>query len=219
MSQRKMTPPRHEVIAEYWRDKYITRDGRITDHLVEDAVKVIDDVHEVACWACGFPVVTPAEERGEWDFERIWSYKKVSDRLERCHIVPEMHGGGVEPENMFLLCKRCHPESPDTTNRSAFFRWVYDQKITHDGGGHTFLVVMKDLNLELKRRGEPSLEEIVESLKGETLDQFLDSFRSLESKQFLKNNAGMHRFGVNYNSMIITFVDLIERQYLKVVLA
>lgn len=219
MSQRKMTPPRHEVIAEYWCDKYITRDGHITDHMVEDAVRVIDDVHEPACWACGYPVTTPAEDRSEWDFERIWSYKKVSDKLERCHIVPEMHGGGVEPGNLFLMCGRCHEESPDTTNRSAFFRWVYDRKLDFNNGTHSVTSVWRALNKEFERRGSPSILEMFNSLPDEKKSDFAESFRDMQSKQFVKNRVGMHRFGTNYNSMIIAFADLIEERYLATVLA
>ena len=33
--------------------------------------------------------------------------------LQRCHIVPHSLGGADQPDNIVLLCARCHSEGPN----------------------------------------------------------------------------------------------------------
>lgn len=53
----------------------------------------------------------------------------VRSKLNRCHIIPHSAGGEDNPNNLFLLCEDCHINSPDTSNQSNFFRWVYNRRM------------------------------------------------------------------------------------------
>lgn len=44
--------------------------------------------------------------------------------LERCHIVPDSLGGKDAPENIVLLCKRCHAEGPNVTDPDIMWDWI-----------------------------------------------------------------------------------------------
>lgn len=204
---KKAILPRHEVIARYWSNKYITRDGRITDKFVEDSVRIMDDVGEPCCWACDLPVITAGEEHNTDDLEKVWSYKRISDKLQRCHIVPEMLGGSTEPDNLFLLCKRCHAESPDTANREAFFRWVYDQKLDHVGGVTSPLKIMEEMDKELKRRDCPTFREMYELLPEDKRQVLVGCFCGEKNQEDMKRRIGMHEFYIKHNSMIVGIVD------------
>jgi hypothetical protein len=54
--------------------------------------------------------------------ERCWrcAYKS---RLQRCHIVPASRGGTATPDNLVLLCRRCHREAPNVPD--ARFMWIW----------------------------------------------------------------------------------------------
>jgi HNH endonuclease len=58
------------------------------------------DAHE-RCWRCGY-----------------------KSRLERCHIIPHALGGSEDPENLVLLCGRCHREAPNVADPSFMWIWL-----------------------------------------------------------------------------------------------
>ena len=49
--------------------------------------------------------------------------------LQRCHIVPHALGGEDKPENIVLLCKRCHAEGPNVTDPSVMWDWIKAYKV------------------------------------------------------------------------------------------
>lgn len=53
------------------------------------------------CWRCGY-----------------------KSKLERCHIVPHSRGGSEAPENLVLLCHRCHREAPNVTDPRFMWIWL-----------------------------------------------------------------------------------------------
>ncbi|MCM3711484.1 HNH endonuclease [Sporosarcina luteola] len=55
--------------------------------------------------------------------ERCWRCG-CEARLERCHIVPKSLGGTNSPENLVLLCKRCHNENPNITDPEIMWDWI-----------------------------------------------------------------------------------------------
>ena len=65
--------------------------------------KVDDEYADQSCWACGF-----CHEFG----------------MVRAHVLAVRNGGGVEPDNFFLLCGRCHREQPDAATRETQLRWL-----------------------------------------------------------------------------------------------
>lgn len=44
--------------------------------------------------------------------------------LERCHIIPHSLGGKDAPENLVLLCKRCHAEGPNVVDSEIMWDWI-----------------------------------------------------------------------------------------------
>jgi len=92
------TLPQKGIIASYWRSK-LGKMGILVDWDIP------------SYWACGY----------NWN-ERYRSWG--NSPLERTHIIPKSLGGSNNVCNIFLLCKRCHLEAPDTTVPEMFFLWV-----------------------------------------------------------------------------------------------
>ena len=44
--------------------------------------------------------------------------------LERCHIIPDSLGGEDVPQNIVLLCKRCHADGPNVTDPEIMWDWI-----------------------------------------------------------------------------------------------
>lgn len=155
------TMSRHSVVFDYWKDKCITRNGRVVvdSKASTDDVDVVTDWGEPSCWACSLPVgddswVKPSGLAAETMEEvyAIWNHRSVTSKLNRCHIVPKALGGDGSAENLFLMCECCHNESPDTTNREAFFRWVYDKR-RGSMMGVDFNSMIQGVEQEANRRG------------------------------------------------------------------
>ncbi len=55
--------------------------------------------------------------------ERCWrcGYKS---KLQRCHIVPRSREGAFVPENLVLLCGRCHRDAPNCTDPRLMWVWL-----------------------------------------------------------------------------------------------
>jgi hypothetical protein len=129
----------HYRIFDYWKDKAITEDGDIVDANDEKyfstSIEVIRDYGEPECFACK-KLVDAVLESPKYEkmlveddgLKKIWEHKEVSKKLQKCHIIPHSLGGDENPKNMFLLCKDCHEESPDTNNPKNFFKWVYRKR-------------------------------------------------------------------------------------------
>ena len=49
--------------------------------------------------------------------------------LQRCHIIPHSLGGKDAPENIVLLCKRCHAEGPNVTDPEIMWDWIKSYKV------------------------------------------------------------------------------------------
>lgn len=55
--------------------------------------------------------------------ERCW--RCADERpLERAHIVPAALGGKDEPQNLVLLCKRCHADGPNVADPEIIWDWI-----------------------------------------------------------------------------------------------
>lgn len=126
----------HSAIFKYWKNKAITKDGDIIfdgTNADIDSIPVIYDHGEPECWACRKAIeevyeYKTYEELLKTDVAKIWNFAKVKENLNKCHIIPDSAGGADSPENLFLLCERCHVESPDTENPKNFLKWVYKRR-------------------------------------------------------------------------------------------
>lgn len=55
--------------------------------------------------------------------ERCWRCGYIRT-LERCHIIPYSLGGKDIPQNLVLLCKRCHQEGPNVEDPEIMWDWI-----------------------------------------------------------------------------------------------
>jgi hypothetical protein len=44
--------------------------------------------------------------------------------LQKCHIIPDALDGKDAPENLILLCLRCHREAPDIADTAFIWTWL-----------------------------------------------------------------------------------------------
>ncbi len=98
-------------IFNHWKDK------KIKD------MYILIDFNEPSCWGCGKPI-----NENFFSEDVVLTWEKTKGKLERCHIIPKALGGKDELDNLFLLCKKCHKLSPDTTDKNAFLIWVYNKR-------------------------------------------------------------------------------------------
>lgn len=153
--------PSHYRIFDYWKDRAITKSGVDVDinDFSDQSVEVIIDWGEPCCWACGREVDLRQYKNYDSDLaqhnhSKIYGYAKVKERLQKCHIVPHSIGGSdSDPSNYFLLCKKCHAESPDTENPRNFFRWVY-RKRTGSAFGYDFRSLYKLVKEECEEQNK-----------------------------------------------------------------
>ena len=194
-------------IAEYWSDKAIRPDGRIVklkdfSELLEGWRMVLNLNTSVPhCWACGKPFENTFQKSNSI-FE---AYRDIGD-LNRCHIKARQFGGEDSVENLFLMCEHCHQESPDTLNRTAFFRWVYDRKSEYKDGLRIY-GLMNDVKTELARRGYD-----FESINSMFSDLFHDDdieFIREEIKSFWDKNAGTHGRTVVKSTVAVVTTDIL----------
>ena len=216
---RKNVP--HFLIFDYWKDKVILSDGEIVEGRnkpEKDYDWVVGDDYEPCCWGCGLPVISELEENkrpvDENDLPLIWNDRKVKHKLHRCHIKPRSLGGEDAPNNLFLMCDRCHAESPDTTNSRTFFRWVYNQRKSHVMGYLSLKVAHELLQEEIKNRGlNVSPEEIFAAICEKD-----PKFDCASLKEYINKNVGQHGFEVTRLSIVAGTVDWIIHSYVETLL-
>lgn len=104
--------PSRWAIVEHWAGSADRE--RFAPHLY--------DLGEPSCFACGW-------YRERWDKPKTASARWNASGLERAHIVPDSLGGLGTPENMVLLCKPCHVDSPDWPDPSEMARFMAKRKL------------------------------------------------------------------------------------------
>ena len=60
--------------------------------------------------------------------ERCWRCGR-KQKLEKCHIVLDRLGGSDKPENLVLLCHRCHLEQPNVADPPATWNWLRNNAV------------------------------------------------------------------------------------------
>lgn len=169
----------HEVIFDYWRDKFITESGEVIldDHgRYDDAIPVVEYPTEPCCWACGRMVEGLEKYKtynkivADGDKTRnLYGFARTRKMLNRCHIVPHAMGGAdQDPANLFLMCETCHEESPDTANPKNFLAWVYKRRkrmVLYDGNLHDIRQMMDDVIDLCKEQGKDPLSGDVNAMQ------------------------------------------------------
>lgn len=124
------------------------------------------------------------EGRARWRFKE-WAGSDCcfccgAPHPQRAHIVPRQRGGPNVVENLVLLCKACHEDSPDSTDPRHLLEWI-------DGGPPAMARANARLALELEQFGDHVLEDLArvdEELVNRYVREALGSF-------------GMHGFGTS----------------------
>lgn len=215
----------HYEIFDYWKDKSILRNGKVVTTAVaqrsELPIEVVSDWAEPECWGCGrwYQVDLVTSEANGDIYKKVWSGKMHGGTLHRCHIVPESLGGADSPENLFLLCPKCHDKAPDTINRDAFMRWVWKQRVTCVMGVENPAESMMRVVEEVNIRGGATFEEIANTLH-DKVEWFSDpSVFAEKAFEFAGSKMSIHwgkRGGeVSLSSMIVVFADFLEHEYNK----
>jgi len=198
----------HYAIVQYWKDKGITSNGKVVSAGTENSELVVEDWGEPMCWGCSKPIISDVEKRkqGELtdeDVKDIWSAKKISSKLNRCHITAKSLGGSDEAYNLFLMCHECHFLSPDTINREAFFRWVYKRRRSKIMGVENPEEIIRLVNIELADRGVPDCVAI--------LDIFPD-IRPELFKRFVERRITSHASKIATSTLVVAIADWLETE-------
>lgn len=133
MNKSKESIPSSKQIAEYWKGKFISKKFEIINYYEDGAKSVITDCGEPECWACGMFNAKIYDNPKYYEllntnnFMRVWNFSEFK-YLQKAHILSKMLGGKSEPSNYFLLCKKCHQESPDYSDTHFFYAYIYQTK-------------------------------------------------------------------------------------------
>ena len=147
------------------------------------------DLLEPQCWCClrlfrkspSFKRLAKMDNPSWKEIRSAWNdYKE----LDRCHIVPRSKGGTEEPENIFLMCNRCHDRAPDTTSKELFLRWVLAQEpYVNQWFAETRDQIKKahrDFGIDFDEGDEDKWAELEKLV------------RSKEFKAWMRKNVGIH---------------------------
>ena len=204
----------HYEIAKFWFGK---RFSDVTDIDPKYDDYIVEWEYDPHCWGCGRDIykTEPVPQDGETDEmfgRRVWNSKLVAQHLNKCHIVPKMLGGEATPDNMFLLCEGCHLESPDTTNRAAFFRYIAKRRKDFLFGKVAPQITLQEVNTELKDRGMPTIEEM--AIRIGTVNP---SFQMPKGAfhDFAMEHLGIHAGKAAHSSIVVAFADYLIDCYKK----
>ncbi len=186
-------------IFDFWKDKAITKDGKIvidSPEYRDISVPVVEDWGEPSCWCCNKPV-NIYKMRGyeaainSKNFKKIWNYSKVSEHLQKVHIIPFARGGSNEPYNFFLLCEECHKSSPDFIIIKQFYKYIY--KIRKNGLCWPNLLS----SINIIRSNSQTMTELIESICNDYSISYEDLSRIITKE---KLSDTLINFGNNHEA-------------------
>jgi len=175
---RKSMPTKSQI-AFYWKENTI----EYFDYLM--------DWGEPSCWACGIwngHMDIDLEGLKQKQIFKVWNKHRY---LERCHVLPNAHGGCCCEANLVLLCKRCHKTSPDTKSTKLFLDWIKNRR-------SWFYYWEKDIKeaiVEMNYEFELEDKEII---------------KSLEFGEFLKNSVILVGGEISKSSFIACLIEYKE---------
>lgn len=159
--------PSMETIATYWEARKLPGFDQIP----------LMDAGEPECFACGYCPL---------DHYKKEIKKKISTKnLQRAHVVPWSLGGSNDPQNFAILCKRCHEQSPDTSESDIFWSWV--AKHPRSGSLAVLFAISTGKEPELREYTGPGAKYVraLTKLSEEELKGLMAIFES-EGMEYLK---------------------------------
>lgn len=202
--------PSNYEIVNYWRRRNITDDYTIED-CPDFCSNIICDPDIPKCFACG-QLILPNDyldsleesvwtaarhknktevEKQEFYIKRIWEDKHVKHRLQKCHIYPSALGGSNNPDNLFLMCKTCHNDSPDTKYPKQFFRFVRNRHLE----GNIYVRAYKEAR----------------AICGNKLDEFMNTFDTINDMwDLMFDDINTHGFNYSQSSISSWLIEKCE---------
>lgn len=160
-------------IHAYWYNEAVTNTeefiGKFGESCLENVVQDDGD----SCYACG----------------------KFDKHLMRCHMTPKALGGSHENSNLFLMCRDCHAENPDTIYLDLFQKYVknrrpYSTKLFQDIQ-HNLNYLMEDATPDELTAWKNSISCSVQELKDKMLCTSLEvATVSLDNKMSVATMVG-----------------------------
>lgn len=162
-------------------------------------VPIIED--RPMCMACGWYDAFrehSGREMSESAPKRFKSWDKAKC-LERCHIVPFALTQDDSLDNLILMCKQCHADSPDTSSVDMFQKWLTHR--THrDPLESLFADFHSGLSLYLSSVGDCQLERLFDA-DGNIVENF---------SAFVSEHSGSHgnrRTPTTWCALVALFLD------------
>ena len=84
----------------------------------------------------------------------------VHSNLEAAHIIPKRLGGSNKPENLVILCTRCHEYAPDVLDKEYMWEWIKHDGLTIDDAIEK---IMKYCNNNMKSKEYKHFTKIMSS--------------------------------------------------------
>ena len=186
-------------IAKYWYNKGINKNTFEIEELSDDSdynevELVVCDWGEPECWACGRTMII-----GDTDLKLSVSQAWNKSSLERCHILAKQFGGKDVAENLFLLCHRCHLNSPDTRNPHNFFAWIINRRIS---GG--YIGEIKEGIIKAAACKHVDIKEIADKILKKELCKVDNSEKLINN---IRLNSGFHGGQVVNSTIYMNFID------------
>ena len=120
--------------------------------------------------------------------------------LQRCHIIPHALGGADSPENIVLLCGRCHAEGPNVRDTSIMWDWIKAYKVPFY---ETFWIIQGQREYEFiyKKSVLQEIKDISAKANIEDKNVIIDKFKSLYDGAM--KNASIHYGQPYFNTATI----------------
>tara|TARA_R100000773_G_C4183215_1_gene92050 strand:+ start:159 stop:704 length:546 start_codon:yes stop_codon:yes gene_type:complete len=179
MSRKQITSSKLSIL-KWW----LSKDGQeyidklsTTYNLDFDKLKSLNKTKHSFCWACF------REDSKTWN----------QSKLERCHILPDCDGGKPTPNNLVLLCKDCHKESPTLSDIFYFWEWFVNQE--HHAFKFAKYIAQQAnslLNDDFKQTKslKDSLKEVRETLKPVPVaGRFSDATKKAMIREIIKHQS------------------------------
>ena len=52
--------------------------------------------------------------------------------LQLCHLIPDKLGGPKQPDNIVLLCTRCHSKAPNIAIPQIMINWIHEETVKYN---------------------------------------------------------------------------------------
>lgn len=138
-------------IHAYWYNEATTNTADFINKFGENCIENIVEDNGESCYACG----------------------KFDRHLMRCHMTPKALGGSNENSNLFLMCRDCHAENPDTVYLDLFHKYIKNRRVhstkLFQDIQHNLKYIMEDATQEEINAWQKSVSCSVQELKDKML--------------------------------------------------